>query len=71
MAVPAGTTAVQANWVKNPNRWNDVRRVAKILREGGYTYDQSKHLFAASASRLLSERKGAWSGLLVRSSTLY
>ncbi len=26
------------------NRQADIRRVAKILRDGGYTYDQSKHL---------------------------
>ena len=26
------------------NRQADIRRVAKILRDGGYTYQQSKHL---------------------------
>ncbi|WP_245846017.1 tyrosine-type recombinase/integrase [Longibacter salinarum] len=28
------------------NRQADIRRVAKILRDGGYTYDRSKHLIA-------------------------
>lgn len=28
------------------DRQTDIRKVAKILRDGGYTYDQSKHLFA-------------------------
>lgn len=28
------------------DRQRDVRRLAKILRDGGYTYDQSKHLVA-------------------------
>jgi len=28
------------------DRQRDIRRVAKILREGGYTYDPSKHLIA-------------------------
>jgi integrase/recombinase XerD len=28
------------------DRQRDIRRVAKILRDGGYTYDQSKHLIA-------------------------
>lgn len=35
------------------DRQRDVRRVAKILRDGGYTYDESKHLFA-QARRLMS-----------------
>ena len=30
----------------------DVRRVAKLLRDGGYSYDQSKHLIA-EARRLV------------------
>ncbi len=28
----------------NHNRQQDIKRVAKILRDGGYTYQQSKHL---------------------------
>jgi integrase/recombinase XerD len=28
------------------DRQRDIRRVAKILRDGNYSYDQSKHLFA-------------------------
>ena len=28
------------------DRQRDVRQVARLLRTGGYTYDQSKHLFA-------------------------
>jgi len=31
---------------KKNDRGRDVRRVAKILRDGGYSYDQSKHLIA-------------------------
>lgn len=31
---------------KNDDRGKDVRRVAKILRDGGYSYDQSKYLIA-------------------------
>ncbi len=31
---------------KTSDRTRDVRRVAKILRDGGYSYDQSKHLIA-------------------------
>ena len=30
----------------NHNRQADVRRLAKILRDGAYSYDQSKHLIA-------------------------
>ena len=30
----------------------DVRRVAKILRDGGYSYDQSKHLIARARSEV-------------------
>ena len=26
------------------NRQQDIRKLAKILRDGGYTYDQSSHL---------------------------
>ena len=33
-------------------RKTDVRRVAKILRDGDYTYDQTKHLFAAARRRV-------------------
>jgi len=28
------------------DRQRNIRRVAKILRDGGYTYDPSKHLIA-------------------------
>lgn len=31
---------------KDFERRRDIRRVAKILRDGGYSYDQSKHLIA-------------------------
>lgn len=36
----------------NHDRQRDIRRVAKILRDGGYTYDQSKHLVAAARQRV-------------------
>jgi len=34
------------------DRQRDIRRVAKILREGGYTYDQSKHLIAEARNEV-------------------
>ncbi len=33
-------------------RQQDIRRVAKILRDGNYTYDQSKDLFKAARQRV-------------------
>lgn len=54
-----GTTAK----AKSTARTRDARRVAKILRDGGYSYDQSKHLIG-EASRLVGltpprRRKGS------------
>ena len=37
---------------RDHDRQRDVRRVAKLLREGGYTYDQSKHLIAEARRRV-------------------
>ena len=34
------------------DRQRDVRRLAKLLRDGGYTYDQSKHLVAEARRRV-------------------
>lgn len=34
------------------NRQRDVRRLARLLRDGGYTYDQSKHLVAEARRRV-------------------
>ncbi len=33
-------------------RQQDIRRVAKILRDGNYNYDQSKDLFKAARQRV-------------------
>ena len=33
-------------------RQQDIRKVAKILRDGNYTYDQSKDLFKAARQRV-------------------
>ena len=33
-------------------RQHDIRRVAKILRDGGYDYDQSKHLIAEARKQV-------------------
>ena len=33
-------------------RTRDVRWVAKLLRDGGYSYDQSKHLIAEARRRV-------------------
>ncbi len=33
-------------------RQQDIRRIAKILRDGNYTYDQSKDLFKAARQRV-------------------
>ena len=33
------------------DRQRDVRRLAKLLRDGDYTYDQSKHLVAGPPPR--------------------
>jgi integrase/recombinase XerD len=45
------------------DRQRDVRRLAKLLRDGGYTYDQSKHLVAEARRRVgltpPRRRKGA------------
>ena len=47
----------------NHDRQRDARRVARLLRDGGYTYDQSKHLFAEARRRVgltpPSRRRGA------------
>ena len=37
---------------KTSDRIRDVRRVAKLLRDGGYSYDQSKHLIAEARRRV-------------------
>jgi integrase/recombinase XerD len=37
---------------KSHDRQADIRRVAKILREGGYSYDQSAHLFKEARSEV-------------------
>lgn len=34
------------------DRQRDVRRLSKLLRDGGYTYDQSKHLVAEARRRV-------------------
>ena len=36
---------------KTSDRTRDVRCVAKLLRDGGYSYDQSKHLIAEARRR--------------------
>ena len=45
------------------DRQRDIRRLAKLLRDGGYTYDQSKHLVAEARRRVgltpPRRRKGA------------
>ena len=43
---------VERDGVIGHDRQRDIRRVAKILRDGGYTYDQSKHLFAEARRRV-------------------
>ena len=40
------------------DRQRDIRRVAKILRDGGYSYDQSKHLFAEARRYSNLQRSG-------------
>ena len=37
---------------KTSDRTRDVRCVAKLLRDGGYSYDQSKHLIAEARRRV-------------------
>ena len=37
---------------KTSDRTRDVRRVAKLLRDGGYSYDQSKHLIVEARRRV-------------------
>ena len=37
---------------KTSDRTEDGRRVAKLLRDGGYSYDQSKHLIAEARRRV-------------------
>ena len=34
------------------DRQDDIRRLAKLFRDGGYTYDQSKHLVAEARQRV-------------------
>lgn len=51
------------------DRQRDIRRVAKILRDGGYSYDQSKHLIAEARKRVALKpprrRKGSVDRLTV------
>ena len=37
---------------KTSDRTRDIRCVAKLLRDGGYSYDQSKHLIAEARRRV-------------------
>lgn len=49
---PTDDTPARGDDPSPHDRQRDVRRLAKLLRDGGYTYDQSKHLVAEARRRV-------------------